>query len=67
MSRLVQAQPRGAKAFGGDKDHDVKDYLDRVAKYVPSEILTAYLTLLPVVIGTTRRYDNVTEVGPRRT
>jgi len=54
MSRLVQASPRGAKAFGGNGAQNVKDYLDRVARYVPAEILAAYLTLLPIVIGTTR-------------
>jgi hypothetical protein len=40
MSRLVEAKPRGAKAFGGNKTRDIKDYLDRVARYVPAEILT---------------------------
>jgi hypothetical protein len=43
MSRLVQAQPRGAKAFSGNGAKDIKDYLDRVARYVPAEILAAYL------------------------
>jgi hypothetical protein len=54
MSRLVQAQPRGAKAFSGNGAKDIKDYLDRVARYVPAEILAAYLTLLPIVLGTTK-------------
>jgi hypothetical protein len=54
MDRLVQAIPRGAKAFSGNGTQDVKDYLNRVARYVPAEILAAYLTLLPIVIGTTR-------------
>ena len=54
MGRLVEAQPRGAKAFSGNAAEDVKDYLDRVARYVPAEILAAYLTLLPIVIGTTK-------------
>ena len=52
MSRLVEAKPRGARAFSGDAD-STKDYLERVAKYVPSEILAAYLTLMPLVLGTT--------------
>ena len=54
MSRLVQAEPRGAKAFSGNAAKDIKDYLDRVARYVPAEILAAYLTLLPIIIGTTK-------------
>ena len=54
MSRLVEARPRGARAFGGNATQDIKDYFDRVARYVPSEILAAYLTLLPIVIGTTK-------------
>lgn len=53
MSRLVEARPRGARAFSGNGAQDVKDYLERVAGYVPAEILAAYLTLLPIVIGTT--------------
>jgi hypothetical protein len=54
MNRLVQASPRGARAFSGNGAQDAKDYLNRVARYVPSEILAAYLTLLPIVIGTTK-------------
>jgi hypothetical protein len=55
MSRLVEAQPRGIRAFSGaDRTQEIKDYLDRVARYVPAEILAAYLTLLPIVLGTTK-------------
>lgn len=54
MGRLVEAQPRGARAFSGNGAKDVKDYLDRVGGYVPAEILAAYLTLLPIIIGTTK-------------
>jgi hypothetical protein len=30
-------------------DNSVKDYFERVAKYVPSEVLAAYLTLVGVI------------------
>jgi hypothetical protein len=40
--------------FSGGAAQTAKDYLDRVARYVPAEILAAYLTLLPLVIGTTK-------------
>jgi len=59
MSRLVPPSQRGAKAFSGNRAKDVKDYLDRVARYVPAEILAAYLTLLPIVVGTTGDRPNV--------
>jgi hypothetical protein len=54
MNRLVEAQPRGARAFSGNDAEDTKNYLSRIARYVPAEILAAYLTLLPIVIGTTK-------------
>lgn len=54
MSRLVEARPRGARAFTGNEAQNAKDYLDRVARYVPAEILAAYLTLLPIVVATTK-------------
>lgn len=54
MNRLVPAQPRGARAFSGDSNQSVKDYFDRVARYVPAEILAAYLTLVPIVTATTK-------------
>lgn len=38
---------------GRDPNQGAKDYLERIAKYVPAEILAAYLTLLPVISATT--------------
>jgi hypothetical protein len=45
MARLVQALPKGlnAKAAAATGNSSVvKDYLERVAKYVPSEIVAGY-------------------------
>jgi len=52
---LVDAKPPGARAFADAPDNKkaVQDYLERVAKYVPAEIIAAYLTGLPVVTATT--------------
>jgi len=57
MNRLVPAQPRGARAFSGNSKEDIKDYLDRVARYVPAEILAAYLTLVPIITATTKEKE----------
>jgi hypothetical protein len=54
MSRLVDAAPPGVTAFSGQsRDKATKDYAERVAKYVPAEVIAAYLALVPLVIGTT--------------
>lgn len=54
MARLVEPKPRGARAFSADeKRTGLADYMERVARYVPTEILAAYLFLLPIVLGTT--------------
>ncbi len=48
MSRLVTPRPAGpttAQSGGGD------DYLSRVAKYVPSEIVVAYLTAQGLIVA----------------
>lgn len=42
MGRLVTAKPRGAESFA-DKDKD--DYLERVVKYIPAEIVAAYVAV----------------------
>ena len=45
MSRLVEPRPRGAKlrlASSNDRD----SYLERVGKYVPAEIVAAYIALI---------------------
>ncbi len=52
MGRLVEPRPDPA-LVQADPNQGVKDYLERVAKYVPGEILAAYLTITPVLIGTT--------------
>jgi hypothetical protein len=55
MSRLIDPVPRGGSLFAGNtKTAKTQTYLERVAKYVPAEIIAAYLTLLPIVLsGTT--------------
>lgn len=61
MARLIDPVPRGGKLFAGDNKGDAaRDYAERVAKYVPAEIIAAYLALLPIVVSgtdpdTTRR------------
>jgi hypothetical protein len=62
MSRLIDPVPRGGKLFaaGDTTGQKAQTYLERVAKYVPAEIIAAYLSLLPVVLAgtsadTTRR------------
>lgn len=45
MSRLVKPATRGAKMFSGsNKGEAAQEYGERVAKYVPGEIIAAYLT-----------------------
>lgn len=54
MGRLIDPIPRGARLFsGGDKGEKTQEYLERVAKYVPAEVIAAYLALLPVVLSAT--------------
>lgn len=54
MARLVRAKRVGERAFAADAGKKaIQDYLERVAKYVPAEILAAYLTALPIISGTT--------------
>lgn len=52
MGRLVDPKPRVAVARATG-DNGAKDYLERLAKYIPAEMLAAYLTLLPIVASTT--------------
>jgi hypothetical protein len=56
MPRLVQAKPRvqdgGFAAAGEDP---VKAYLERVAKYVPSEIVAGYITVVGMIAGAPER------------
>jgi hypothetical protein len=51
MSRLVDPKPRGARFSSGADGSSVKDYLERVAKYVPSEIVAGYVTINGVIPG----------------
>jgi hypothetical protein len=55
MSRLVKPVPaKGDLKADRSKTQKAQDYGERVAKYVPAEVIAAYLALLPVVIqGTT--------------
>lgn len=52
MSRLIERVQGRPKLFaeGGE---GAKEYGERIAKYVPSEIIAAYLALLPVVLAGT--------------
>jgi hypothetical protein len=50
--RSSSSQVAASRTEVADRD-PVKEYLERVAKYVPAEIIAAYLTLLPIVAGTT--------------
>jgi hypothetical protein len=50
---VVEARDRGARAFT-DSGGGLKDYAERVAKYVPAEIIAAYLFLVPIITATTR-------------
>ncbi len=54
MSRLIEPAPAGNKLFAGEgKGEQAQEYGERVAKYVPAEIIAAYLTLLPLVLSGT--------------
>jgi hypothetical protein len=54
MSRLVEPADPGARAFAGrDPKEAATDYAERVAKYVPVEIIAAYLALQRTVTGST--------------
>ena len=54
MARLVTPRPAAGGLFASGAPSDaVKEYFERVAKYVPAEIIAAYLTALPVITGTT--------------
>jgi hypothetical protein len=55
MPRLVDAKPAGANAFSGGADgqNPAQDYLERVAKYVPAEVIAAYLAVVPIITATT--------------
>jgi hypothetical protein len=57
MARLVKPGPTGLEVFkvsGGGKgaaSGGKAEYAERIAKYVPAEVIAAYLTLLPIVLG----------------
>jgi hypothetical protein len=52
MSRLVEGKQPAASAYAGRSGKQAAaDYGERVAKYVPAEIIAAYLALLPIVLG----------------
>lgn len=52
MSRLIEPVPVKGSLRAGERDKKKKaqDYGERVAKYVPAEVIAAYLALLPVII-----------------
>jgi hypothetical protein len=52
VARLIDPRPRGGALFAGTSTGDkAQDYAERVAKYVPAEVIAAYLTLLPIVLA----------------
>ncbi len=56
VGRLVDPKQPGVRAFSAEKGvrrPDIQDYFTRGAKYVPSEIIAAYLTGLPIITGST--------------
>lgn len=54
MSRLIAPRPRGGTLLAGEsKKEKALNYGERVAKYVPAEVIAAYLTLLPVILDGT--------------
>jgi hypothetical protein len=63
VSRLIEPVPvKGSlRAEQRDKKEKAQSYAERVAKYVPAEVIAAYLALLPVVIqGTSTDSDERT-------
>ncbi len=52
MPRLISPVPGGGRLIAGGHDGKKKEeYGERVAKYVPAEVIAAYLALLPLVIA----------------
>lgn len=50
MNRLVEPRPKGARTrMLGDETRD--SYLERVAKYVPAEIVAAYLAIIGFAVN----------------
>lgn len=60
MSRLVEPRSKGAKLFSDEGPGD--GIPQRVAKYVPAEIIAVYLFLLPIVINGTDAGSSKREV-----
>jgi len=53
MSRFVTPKTKGAKAQAGRGTKEgVRDYAERVAKYVPAEVIAAYLAIVSITEGT---------------
>ena len=52
MSRFVTPKLRGALAHGAEPPQTIKDYAERVAKYVPAEVIAAYLAITSITEGT---------------
>jgi hypothetical protein len=49
MGRLVDPIPRGARAFSKGSKDNLKQYIERVIKYIPAEIVAGYLFLTQLV------------------
>jgi hypothetical protein len=62
MGRLVDPKPAGPTAVAAGAKPDHKAYLERVAKYVPAEVIAAYLVLIPIVEATSQEGSTLQRV-----
>ena len=55
MARLVAAQtiPAGVRFHAAGTEDPVKDYFERVAKYIPAEIVAAYTAMVNLIDSAT--------------
>jgi hypothetical protein len=55
MARLIDPVPRGGGLLSGEHTREkAQAYGERVAKYVPAEIIAAYLALLSIILSNTQ-------------
>jgi hypothetical protein len=56
MSRFVDPIEPGARLFSkDDRAKSLSDYTERVAKYVPAELVALYLSMMPIINSTTTK------------
>jgi len=54
MARLIDPVPREGRLFAGDSNREKsQEWAERVAKYVPAEVIAAYLALWGIVLSGT--------------